>query len=386
MSTPRTLAFRIACVLTGLLLAGFVVLSVDVIVRVWQMRGRLGSGADAAVLLSYESARALTTSLALALGIAAGRRAATAGERALTLLLFFLAVWYTKSFAFEGFPGHLQERIAGWLFQHGVPPSAAAFVFGTPVWAAWLALGALLRVSVAIPEPLEAATIERSGDRDRAGLLRKVALAGLDIGAIARHTSARLLRRGVYRAAPVWLVTGTAAILHSLAGAAVLKAGLAAGFGLLLVLALTNLRAATMAAESSERRRPLWLLQAAVAAAGSFAASAILSVAPGRFTTGVSFGLAALAPPVVLMGLSFAIAFRDPPDPRRAIGNTLLIGLAAAAAAAAFVVSASLIRSLTRPALAEAAALLIAATSTFLLRSRIRRWAGRLGSGMLARS
>lgn len=386
MSTPRNLVFRIACILTGLLLAGFVVLSVDVIVRIWQMRGRLGSGVDAAVLLSYESARALTTSLALALGVAAARRAGSAGERALTLLLFFLALWYTKSFAFEGFPGHLQERIAGWLFQHGVPPRASTFVFGTPVWAAWLGLGALLRVSVAFPEPLGAASIERSGDRDRAGMLRRVALAGLDIGAIARSASAMLLRRGVYRAVPIWLVTGTAAILHSLTGAPVLKAGLAAGFGLLLVLALTNLRAATMAAEPLEQRRPLWLLQAAVAAAGAFAASAILSAAAGGFTIGVSFGLAALAPPVVLMGLSFGIAFRKPPDPRRAIGNTLLIGLAAAAAATAFVLSASLISSVTRPPLAEAVALLVAATSTYLLWSSIRRWAGRLGAGMVVRS
>lgn len=386
MRGSKPLPYRITAAVLFLMLAGFIFLSVDVIARVWMMRKGLGTAVDAAVLLAYEAARALTTTLALLLAAASWRQADNAGRRAFTLLLLFLALWYTKTFAFESFPGYLQERMALWLFDHGVSRRAASLVFGEPVWSAWLALGALLRLSVEFPQPLEPAVIERSGERDRAGMLRGVSLAGTDVGALSRRAAAALLRRRAFAAAPVWLLTAAAGTLHALTGSPGVSAALSVSFCLLVILALTNLRAGTMAASAGERRRALWMVQAAIAAAAAFATTAVLSAAAGGLTDGLSFGLAALSPPAVLMGMSFGIRGSRPPDPRPAITNTLLYGVAAIAMAMVFVVASGVAAPLARPPLPSAAAALCALAGCALFWSRFRRFAVRLAAIVVAPS
>jgi hypothetical protein len=385
MRGSRPVVYRITAATLFLMLGGFIVLSGDVILRVWLLRHGLGSAVDAAVLLAYEAARALTTALALALAVASYRWAGDTGRRAFTLLLLFLALWYTKAFAFASFPGYLQERMALWLFAHGVPRGAAAFLFGMPVWAAWLALGALLRVSAEFPQPLEAAVIERSGQRDRAGMMRGVSIAGADVGALARRGSAALLQFGALRPAPVWLLAASAGTIHALAPAPALRAALSVPFGLLVMVALTNLRAAAISASAGDRRRTLWLAQAAIAAAAAFGTTAVLSGAASAVTEGLSLLLAALSPPVVLMGMAFVMK-SHPPDPRPAIANTLLAGVAALALAAAFVLTSGVAAALVEPPVPIAAAAAAAPLCCALLWSRIRRLAGRLAAAVAAAS
>lgn len=384
--TSKPLAFRIVTATLFVLLTGFVVLSVDVVVRVWMLRTLLESGVDAAILLSYESARALTTALAVVLAWISHRRASTAAQRTFTLLLLFLALWYTKSFSFAGFPGHLQELLAGWLFARGISRPVVQFVFGSPVWAAWLALGALLLVSANFPKPLEAATILRSGKRDRTGLLRGTSLAGSDVGALFRRFSAALLEHGGFRPVPVWLATGTAGVLHAVTALAAVRIALAVSFALLAVLAVTNLRAGTTEAPLRERRRALWMLQSTITTVAAFATSALLSMTGDGATDDIAFGLAALAPPVVLMGMSCGITRRRPPNPTVAIERTFLTGIAAVSVAAIFVLFTSVARSLTQVPFANAAGALFAATLTILLWTRIRSTAARLSSSIVARA
>jgi hypothetical protein len=366
----------------SLMLAVFTVLSADVIVRVWLLRGRMESAVDAAVLLSYEAARTLTTALALGLAIASWRRASDATRRLFTLLVLFLGFWYTKAFAFAAFPGPLQERLAGWLFDTGVPRSVTTFIFGAPVWAAWLALGALLRLSALFPAPLDAAAIDRSGGNDRTGLLRGVHLAGLDVGAAFRRISTALVRVGAFGAAPVWLVVIAGGTLHALAVGPAARVLLGTLWVALLMVAVTNLRATMAEAPESGKRRVLWMLQAAIVALAAYATAAVLSIAGGRLESGVSFGFAAFAPPVILMGLALAIRRRHPPNPRHAIRRTLTLGIAAVAAAVAYVLSAGLVSGRTPPPVTTLIAVAVATMCTLLLRSGIRRVVGRIEAGV----
>jgi hypothetical protein len=122
------------------------------------------------------------------------------------------------------------------------------------------------------------------------------------------------------------------------------------------------------------------MLQAAIVAVSAFATSALLSAAGGRFPSGVSFGLGALAPPAVLMGLACAITRRNPPNPQPAIRRTLLLGIAVTAAAAVYVLSVGLIAGLARPTVATALAVAVATGCTVLLRSSIRRVVGRISA------
>ena len=75
----------------------------------------------------------------------------------------------------------------------------------------------------------------------------------------------------------------------------------------------------------------------------------VLSVAGGRLESGISFGLAALAPPVILMGFALAITRRDPPNPAPAIRRTLTLGLGVMAAAAAYIISTGLVAGRANP-------------------------------------
>lgn len=382
MRAARTLLFNVIAATFALMLVVFTVLSADVIVRVWLSRGQMESAVDAAVLLSYEAARTLTTGLALALALASWRRAEDASRRLITLLILFLGLWYTKAFAFAAYPGYLQERIAGSLFAAGVPRRATAFLFGEPVWAAWLALGALLRLSTLFPTPLEVAAIERSGARDRSGLLRGMSFAGLDVGAMFRRASIVLSRSGALGGLPVWLATVVAGAIHGWVDDPAVRAVLGTLWIVLLMLAVTNLRATMVDAPAPDRRRVLWMLQAAIVGLCAFATSAILSAAAGRLESGVSLGLASFAPPVVLMGLALAFALRVPPNPLYAIRRTLTLGIAATAAAAVYVLSAGIVAGLARPGIATLIAIAAATGCTLLLRSLIRRVVGRISAGV----
>ncbi len=381
MRASRALLFQVIATTLVLLLAAFTVLSADVIVRVWVLRGQMESAVDAAALLSYEAARTLTTGFALGLAAASWRRSNDASRRLFTLLLLFLGLWYTKAFAFAAFPGPLQERIASWLFAAGVPRAATTFLFGEPAWAAWLALGALLRLSALFPTPLNAAAIERSGGRDRTGLLGGVSLAGLDVGALLRRTSIVLSRRGAFGAAPVWLATVAAGAIQALTDDPAVKAVLGTLWVALLMLAVTNLRATMIEAPESGRRRVLWMLQAAIVGLAAFTTSAILSAAGGQLASGASLGLASVAPPVVLMGLALATARRNPPNPRHAIRRTLTLGFGVTAAAIVYVLSAGIIAGRARPGVATLIAITAATACSLLLRSGIRRIVGRISTG-----
>jgi hypothetical protein len=280
-----------------------------VIVRVWVIRAQLGSALDAGLLIFFESARALTTLLAMLLIAAVVRRgSATVGARAFALLLAFLTIWYTKAFSFASFPGFAQEKVALWLLAEGVSRRLLAVVFGEPAWALWLALGAFVRVSVLFPQVLAAEAIERPESARRAGMMRSVAFAGADVGEAFRRLSGRALREGWLGPLPVWSVTVGAAAVHYVIGRnPIADAVLGLLFVCGLAVGITALRAGYVASVNVERQRIVWVAQAALTAVLSFMLAATLSAAVTSFAEWLSLGLMTVAPLFVLLGVATAV-------------------------------------------------------------------------------
>lgn len=325
---PRTTLFRAVVALLLAYIATFFLMSVDVIVRVWVIRAQLGSALDAGLLIFFESARALTTVLAMLLILAVVRRGgAAAGARAFALMLAFLTIWYAKAFSFASFPGFVQEQIAIRLLEEGASRRLLALIFGEPGWALWLALGAFVRLSVLFPQALAAEVIERAEPDRRAGMMRSVAFAGADVGEAFRRLSGRALRVGWLGSLPVWSVTVTAAVVHyHTRGTPLADAALALLFICGLAVGITALRAGYVSSVHVDRQRIVWVAQAALTAVLSFMLAATLSAAVTSFAEWLSLGLMTVAPLFVLLGVATAVMPGETADPRRAVRMTLLYG------------------------------------------------------------
>jgi hypothetical protein len=246
----------------------FIFLSVDVLLRVWEWRSRLESS-DVGTLFFFEASRSVVTVAMIALLLYMLVCRSGSRWQPLMVALGFLAVWHTKAFGYSGFPGEYQERLALWLRAHHIATWLLAVVFGSPTWALWAAVAALVRFSTVFPSRVTPATIRASGSADRTGILGGSGVAGLDLGVLFRALSAAALQRGMLRPrilgsiAVIWSIAFQIAGKHlvvQIAGA--LLTGLAMG------VVITNMRA------SQPTHTAIWLGRAVLAGSGLFAMSA----------------------------------------------------------------------------------------------------------------
>jgi hypothetical protein len=297
------LAALAVLLLYGLL---FVALSVDIIVRVWGTRFGFQTPVDAVALIWFEAMRALVTLAGLAIAAVAAARARW--HPALLHLAFglaFASIAYTKAMALAWFPGAGQAALARALLAADVPQWLLRVVFGHPEWAVWLALPPLLLLAARYPRPLTPDELVRNDGGDRTGAMRSVALAGADVGSIARTATAALLERGRLRARPLWLLGSAGAVLHTgtlIAGPAAVAAVVNIGAAIVIAAAaavfLTLARAGLRAAPAGTAAPLLWLRRGAAAGMTLVALSAVAGMLPGGVV--ISTAAFSLAPAVVL--------------------------------------------------------------------------------------
>lgn len=306
MPENRT-AFRWAVTALYLYGAVFVLLSVDLLVRVWGLRAAFPRFADVAAIFCFEITRSTVTAGALALGLwLAWRRAHDPAMRALAVGIGFAAVAFTQAAAFRSFPGGLQERLARWLLAHDVPAALLRFLFGSPAWALWFALAALLLFAARFPGPVSAESIARSGTRDRPGMMAGTGIAGLDIGSLFRDLTQRLVSAGAFRPLPLALTAAALAALHhpvreSTPALLLVLLGAAVALGVVITL----LRAGNTDADDVARDRLAALRAGAIAAAALFLVSGLVGLLPGAAAF-LSAALLSIAPAPALYGVARA--------------------------------------------------------------------------------
>jgi hypothetical protein len=259
----------------------FVFLSSDIMVRIWSWRSRFEHPLDVAFLLYMESMRIIVTVAGVAVAVTAARRGAR-DTAPLALGVLFLTIAYTKLIAFDGFPGERQEQLALWLRARGVSQHALAVFFAHPEWSLWLALGGLLLFAARYPQSVTADDVTRSGADDRAGAMRSVALAGTDIGALARRATSHALSRGWLNGRVVWSTALIAAAVHTtaarIADGALIVHVIAITVALLPVSVLVALvRADLMIADVAARQTLVWLRRGALAGLALFALAAFVT-------------------------------------------------------------------------------------------------------------
>ena len=283
------------------------VLSIDVMARLlshasYQDRGNL------VLLTFFEATRALPIILNLSLvGFLVVLRPAQHAARELAWFLLFGVVAYAIAFAGGGYVGPFQEWLTRFLLGHGVSRRALAVVFGYPEWSAWLALAALVRLSLVFPKPLEADVIERSGAQDRSGLMRSVPGAGLDIGKSARQLVLAVRRRGWLDAGPLWTMCAFGALLSILLRSSRLKLLLWIPFFVLMAVAITAFRASYVSGAADTRRRIRWLARSAVLGLLLFTFSALAGLGSGTTSEVAGFVFLTLAPVAMLLGFGGAL-------------------------------------------------------------------------------
>ena len=304
---PNRTAFRWATTALFAYCAVFLFLSVDLLILVWRLRDHFPRFADVAAVSFFELSRSAVTAGAVAIGLwLVWRRDREDALRPLAVAVGFATLAFTKAVAFRGFPGPVQEDAAEWLLARDVPRSLLSFFFGSPAWAVWPALAALLLFAARFPRPVTAAAIESSGRRDRAGMMAGARLAGLNVGTLFRQLARTLLEQRWLAPQPLAAAAVTAGAVHhalrhvTAANAiALLLAGCAVG------VVLTLLRAAHAEGDDVARDRIGALRLGALAAAALSLAAAAAGLLPAPLDF-LSAALLAVAPAPALYGVARA--------------------------------------------------------------------------------
>jgi hypothetical protein len=291
------------------------VLSIDVVARLLA-NARTQETGTLVLLVFYESTRALV--ILLDLGVVACLvfgRAAQREARVLAWFLLFGGVAYAIAFGGGGYVGPFQEWLTRTLLARGVGRGVLSVLFGYPDWSEWLALAALVRFSLLFPQPINEAVIEGSGAQDRAGLMRSVPGAGLDVGSSARKLVVRAKGRGWLQDGPLWTFCALGALLSIVLRGSALKPLLWIPFFLLLAVAITAFRASYVAGDPDARRRIRWLARCSLAGLVLFVFSGIVGLGESTASEIGVFVLLTLAPVAVLLGFGAALLMRGPSEP-----------------------------------------------------------------------
>ena len=302
--------FRLALLPLVLYVALYPVLALDVAGRLLSQWSIQEHG-NVVLLLFFELTRGLRSIFGLALvALLAGKYAGQRSARLLALFLLFGEMAYGMAFSSTGYAGPFQEWLARTLLSSGVTRTQLAIVFAHAPWALWLSWAALLRFAVLFPVELTPTAVEESGARDRAGLLRGVPGAGIDIGSLFRRLAEGLLLRGMLAAAPVWTTGVTGALLSIALRGNRLAWLLWLPFALGLAVAVTCLRASYERGEDDSRRRLGWVARGAVVGLACFALAGIVGVAQSVAAEITVFVLLAVAPCALLVGFGAAVLQR----------------------------------------------------------------------------
>lgn len=343
MPEKRTL-YRLFALLVLLFAAIFPLLTVDTLMKVLG-RASIFEAGNLLLLVYLELGRLITSVVGIGLAIYLLMRGSGQQDaRALALFLLFATITYEKAFGGSGYPGDMQQKVVSGLLDAGVSQSVLRALFGPQPWTLWPALAALLRFSVVFPRALEPAVLEASGAHDRRGMLRGSGVAGADIGASFRRLSQRLLGAG---ALSVRGLTFFALIMIAVHAAVQGTAGvflLLAVAALSLCVAVTNVRAAYVAADGADRIRATWIAEGFVLAVFMFLVStALLALAPATATRMIAFILIMLLPAAVMACLTISVLDQGELDSRDAIHDTIRLGTVALAMVIVFGVLFSLL-------------------------------------------
>ena len=302
--------FRLALLPLVLYVALYPVLAVDVALRLFSQWSIQEHG-NVVLLLFFELTRGLRSLLGLVLvALLAGKYASRRDARVLVLFLLFGEMAYGMAFSAIGYAGHFQEWLAGALLGLGLTRSQLTILFSHAEWALWLAWAASLRFAVLFPEQLTSDGIESSGINDRAGLMRGVPGAGVDVGSVFRKLAGLALTRGWLNAVPVWLAGATGAVLSVLLRNRPVAWLLWLPLLLGLALAVTCLRASYMKGEAETQVRLRWIARGSAAALVCFMLAGLIGLARGQAADIAVFVLLTLAPCGVLIGFGAAILQR----------------------------------------------------------------------------
>jgi hypothetical protein len=301
-------------VLLGLLslYALLVVLSVDIMVRVWQLRFGFDSPVDVVVLLYFELVRSVLTlaglGIAVLAAVHAGRQPALGH---FSIAVAFATVAYAKAMGFAAFPGAMQEALATSLRERAVPDWLLLTVFAQPQWAVWLMVPPLLMFAAGYPRRLTVDDVMGTQVGERQGTLRNVAVAGSDVGSVARRLTVWLMERRMLEPAWLWGAALAGAVVHT---AVVLNAGhggtVLVNVGAVVMLALaaatciTLLRAAADRAGGAEQQPLVWLQRGSVATLAMFGLAATAATLPAGALSTAAFSL---APAAMAIGLLMAV-------------------------------------------------------------------------------
>ncbi len=290
----------------ALLVALIGVLALDVAWRVWLSRFGFESGADIALLIALELARA---SVAFGvIGIAATVIArGEPGARAFASALLFLGLVYLKAVQFGAYPGHLQEKLASALLGAGVSSAALAFVFATPIWALPPGIAAFLAYALRYPSRPVADAVRAAHGTGRRGMMRDVTLAGTDVRSYVHRFAAWALDRNWLTSTK--LVTGALIATVALMTAptpvrALVMIVLAMAFGVGLVL----LRTSFLASAGRHRRRLSLLAVATGLAVTDLLISSAIGFLPGETIARIALALACLSPVAAVVIMARAVS------------------------------------------------------------------------------
>jgi len=301
----RPMRFRFLVLPLFLFALLYPILAFDIVNRLAASTARQDTGNFALLVFYQVTCGVWGVAAVLLAGAVALRSGYRRDMQALVCCILFAAAAYGMSFATGGYAGFLQERLVTILLDLGMKRAMISALLAYGTWPLWFAVGALVRFAVLFPEPLSPDLVRASGAHDRAGAMRSVPGAGLDVGEAFRALVARGLEHDWFAPRTIIVASSAGALLSVLVKgsrtAAVLWVPLAIG----VAIAVTALRAAWSADTGMVRARLRRFGYGAVGSVAFFlaagAAGAVMQSAAGAILVVI---LMTLAPAPLLAGLA----------------------------------------------------------------------------------
>jgi hypothetical protein len=207
----------------------------------------------------------------------------------------------------------MQQWIVLRLTEMRVSRDLLAFIFGNPAWAVAPFVAAFLGFAMKYPGAPDQEAVREMRATGRRGMMRGVAMAGIDVRSLVHRAAAQALGRGWFDNRVLAIMGAGGAVVLAFGGTA-LRFAMLGALAFMFAAAIAFLRTSCLTLEGPHRGRLRFLGIAGISVCLEFLGGAALAFAPGAGAAGIALVLASAAPLCAIAFLTLFVTRTEVPQ------------------------------------------------------------------------